>query len=108
MESNFIVVFVAIEHFQNAVQIARILINEKLAGCCSILQNVTSFFEWENKLDERIENLMVIKTRKELFDELSSRIKELHPDRVPEIIALPISEGLPDYLNWLSDVTKGV
>ncbi len=106
MESEFIIVFSTLENYLNAHQIAKILITEKLAACCSIFQNVFSVFEWEGKVDERQENLIVIKTLKEKFEPLKNRLKELHPDKVPEIISVEIQNGLPEYLNWLKETIK--
>jgi periplasmic divalent cation tolerance protein len=106
METEFIIVYTTIENYFNAHQIAKVLITEKLAGCCSIIQNITSVFEWEGKVEERKENLLVIKTTKDKFESLKKRIKELHTDQVPEIIAVEIQDGLPEYLNWLREVTK--
>jgi periplasmic divalent cation tolerance protein len=57
-------------------------------------------------VEERKENLLVIKTTKDKFESLKKRIKELHTDQVPEIIAVKIQDGLPEYLNWLREVTK--
>lgn len=106
MKSEFIIVFSTIEHYISAHQISKILITEKLAACCSIVQNVSSVFEWEGKVDERQENLLIIKTTKEKFEPLKNRLKELHPDSVPEIISIAIQNGLPEYLNWIKEITK--
>mgnify|MGYP001083730715 CR=1 FL=1 len=106
METEFIVVFSTVENFFNAHQISKILVAEKLAACCSIIQNITSVFEWEGKVEERKENLLIIKTTREKFESLKTRVKELHTDEVPEIIALNIQDGLPEYLDWIAEVTK--
>ena len=86
--------------------IAEILVNEKLAACVNIIPEVQSVFRWENKVDNAPENILIIKTTLNLYDILESRIKELHPYELPEIIAVPIERGLTEYLNWVSENTK--
>lgn len=105
MNEEFVVLFVSVENIENALQISRVLVSEKLCACSTIIQNTTSIYEWEGKIDERGENLIVIKTTKEKLDNLIPRINELHPDQIPEIIALPIINGLPEYLQWVKTVT---
>lgn len=105
MATKFNIIIVSIEHYENALQISRVLIHEKLAACCSILQNATSIFEWDGKFTERNESIIFIKTTKDHIDELFMRVKELHPDSVPEIISIPIEKGLPEYLKWIEETT---
>lgn len=106
MNEEIVVLFVSIEHYENALQISRIVVHEKLCACSSIIQNVTSIFEWNNKIDERNEHLIVMKTSKDKIKNLTSRIKELHPDQVPEILVIPTIDGLPEYLQWVLSTTS--
>lgn len=106
MHEEIVVLFVSIEHYENALQISRIVVHEKLCACSSIIQNVSTIFEWNNKIDERNENLIVMKTSKDKVKNLIPRIKELHPDQVPEIIVLPVVDGLPAYLQWVLSITS--
>lgn len=106
MTTKFNVILVSVEHYENALQISRVLIHEKLAACCSIVQNATSIFEWDGKFTERNESLIIIKTITDHIDALFKRIKELHPDSVPEVISLPIEQGLPEYLKWVEESTQ--
>ncbi|MCX7909339.1 MAG: divalent-cation tolerance protein CutA [Ignavibacteria bacterium] len=106
METEFIVVLTTVENFLNAHQISKILVTERLAACCTIIQNATSFFEWEGKIEERKENVVLIKTTKNKFEALKKRIKELHTDEVPEIISLKVDDGLKSYLDWVVASTK--
>jgi periplasmic divalent cation tolerance protein len=103
MES--IVVYVTTPSEDEAVKIAKAIVEDKLAGCVNIVKAVRSIYRWQGKIEDDTEALMIIKTKKGLFDQLQKRIKELHSYSVPEIISLPITDGSTDYLNWLNEVT---
>lgn len=104
--TNFRLVFVTTDTIENARNIAKILVNEHLAACCSITSNVTSFFGWENNIQESHEFVLMIKTSVAKLDSLQNRILELHNYDVPEIISTPISEGYLPYLKWMGDSLK--
>jgi len=89
-----------------AKNIAERLVNEKLAACVNVITGVQSIFRWQGKIDNANENILVIKTKDSLYDELEVRIKELHPYELPEIISVPIDKGLNKYLDWISESTK--
>jgi periplasmic divalent cation tolerance protein len=101
-----IVVFVTASSRKEGEKIGRALIAEKLAACVNIVAPITSIFTWQGKLCREREALLVIKTRRALFSRLASRVKSLHSYQVPEIIALPIEAGWPDYLKWLAQETR--
>ncbi len=90
---------------QEAAGIAKELIAQRLIACCSIIENVTSVYRWNNKLNCDNEVLMVMKTKKSLYKQAEAQIQKLHPYEVPEIICIPVIEGSPDYLNWIKDQT---
>ena len=81
-------------------RIARTLVEERLAACISISQ-VRSYFVWEGKLSEEIEDMMIIKTALDLEDKVKARIKDLHSYELPEVIVLPIIGGAEGYLKWI-------
>ena len=81
-------------------------LNEKLAACVNVIPGVQSIFRWQDKIDNANENILIIKTKDSLYDELEVRIKELHPYELPEIISVPIDKGLNKYLDWISESTK--
>lgn len=103
---SYMVVFVTVPNEDEAVKIAKTLVEEKLAGCVNILKDVRSIYSWQGKIEDDSELLMVIKTKTTLFKELEKRVKELHSYTVPEIIGIEINEGFKGYLDWLSEVTK--
>jgi len=104
--SDFIVVFVTCGSEDEALKIARALVEEKLAACANMISPLRSIYRWEGKICDEKESLLVIKTRQSLFEDLAKRVKALHSYSVPEIIALPITEGSPTYLNWIEENTK--
>lgn len=101
-----IVVLVSTADKVAAEKIARHLVEEGLAACANILPQVTSIFSWKGETCREEETLMMLKSRKALFDQVVETIKKYHSYSVPEIIALPIVAGSEDYLNWLRENTK--
>jgi len=85
-----------------AESIARLLVEEKLAACVNIVESVKSVYWWEGNVEEDEESLLIIKTELGVLGKLVNRVKEIHPYEVPEIIALPIIGGNPDYLSWIT------
>lgn len=88
---------------EEAVKIAKRLIEEKLAACVNIINGVESVFWWENKVERAGEALLVIKSSGEKFSKIAETVKALHSYEVPEIIALPITEGYKPYLDWINE-----
>ncbi len=101
-----IVVFVSTANRAEAEKIANQLLSAKLVACANILPQITSLFSWEGKICREEETLIILKTRKALFESAAEAIKAHHSYRVPEIIALPLVAGSKEYLNWLRDNTK--
>ncbi len=103
MATDYIVVFCTVPNEATAQEIARQLVEEKLAACCNIIPGLKSIYTWENKIQEDAEHLLLIKSRQMVFSRLEDRIKELHPYRIPEIISLPIIKGNKEYLKWIGE-----
>lgn len=91
---------------QEAIDIAKHLVEKKLIACCNIIQQVTSVYEWENKLCCDEEYLMIMKTKTSLFTQVELEIKQLHKYDTPEIICIPIINGSKEYLSWINKQTK--
>ena len=88
-----------------ALKIARALIERKLAACVNILAECTSVYRWQGRLENETEVPLLIKTRAAIYSEVEAAIKSLHPYELPEIVAVPIERGLPEYLEWLGAET---
>jgi periplasmic divalent cation tolerance protein len=82
--------------------IAASIVESRLAACVNILPGITSVYTWEGKLNKDSESLLVIKTNRKIYDAFETKIKEIHPYDVPEIICVPIELGSQAYLSWLN------
>lgn len=89
-----------------AQAIARMLVEQRLAACVNMLPAVRSVYQWQGVVEEATEISLLIKTTQERYAELEVAIKSAHPYQVPEIIATPVVNGLPAYLEWLAVETK--
>ena len=90
---------------ESAKKIARLLVERKLAACGQIFP-IESIYFWKEKICEENETMLFIKSRTALFDEIKTAIKENHSYEVPEIIQIPVTDGLPEYLGWINDCTR--
>jgi periplasmic divalent cation tolerance protein len=103
--TEFLIVFITAPKEEEAAGIARELVGSRLAACVSIVKDIRSIYRWQGKMEDEAEVLMIVKTRRELFEALMKRVKELHSYTVPEILALPVIAGAEDYLEWLHEET---
>ena len=103
-----IVILVTAGTLRESKKIARHLVEERLAACINITAPVQSLYRWKGKVNEEREFLMVIKSSRGLFAEIQAAIRKLHSYTTPEIICLPIVDGSPDYLQWISDSVQQV
>ena len=85
-----------------AERIARTLVEEGLAACVNILPPMQSIYRWKGKIEDTAEQLLVIKSAVARFPAIRDRLRALHPYELPEIISVPIVDGLPEYLAWLN------
>jgi periplasmic divalent cation tolerance protein len=81
--------------------IARRLVESRLAACVNVVAGVRSIYHWRGAVEQASECLLVIKSRRELFDQLRSEVEKLHSYEVPELLALTVIDGSPAYLSWL-------
>jgi periplasmic divalent cation tolerance protein len=86
---------------ETADRIARTLVEEGLAACVNVLPPMHSIYRWRGKIETANEQLLIIKGAQARLAAVMDRIRALHPYELPEIVAVPIAEGLPDYLAWL-------
>jgi len=90
----------------SAFNLARDLVTLRLAACANVLSPVTSFYRWEGRDEQATEYPVLIKSTRSRYAELESAIRARHPYSVPEIIAWPVEQGLPEYLNWVEGETR--
>ena len=101
----YIVVYVTAPA-EEALQMARTLVEERLVACVNIVPGLRSIYWWQGKVEDEPEVLCIMKTQTRLFEALCDRVRELHSYEVEEIIALPILAGNLPYLDWIKDNTK--
>lgn len=97
------IVLVTTASKEEADKIAQKLLEEKLIACSNIIGPVSSLFWWKNRIEKTEEYILLVKSRLDLFEKLSKRVKSLHTYEVPEIIALPIMQGSKAYLEWINE-----
>ncbi|MFH1768407.1 MAG: divalent-cation tolerance protein CutA [Candidatus Omnitrophota bacterium] len=100
-----IIVFVTVPQ-DKADDLTKKIVNERLCACVNKIEAVTSYFWWENKIDQEKEALLIIKTQKILYNKLKETIEQNHPYSVPEIIAMDASEVNEKYKQWLLTETN--
>lgn len=98
-----IIILVTAKDIEEAQKISRALVEDKLIACANIIPGIQSVFWWDGKVDEANEVLLILKTKKSLFQKVVKKVKSLHSYDVPEVIALPIIDGNKDYLRWINE-----
>ena len=104
--SEHLVVMNTCPDSETAGRIAADLVDRRLAACVQVLPGLQSYFHWDGKVDCEEEHLLLIKTSSASYPALERRIRELHPYELPEIIGVPVSNGLPEYLSWVHEYTQ--
>ena len=98
-----IVVLVTAGSMRECKKIARHLLDRQLIACANVVPAIRSLYRWKGKIADEQECLMVLKSSRDSFPDLQKEIDKLHSYSVPEVIALPIIDGSPNYLNWISE-----
>jgi periplasmic divalent cation tolerance protein len=101
--SNFMVVLCTCPDQATAEHIARVLVEERLAACVNVLPNLTSVYRWRGQVETAAEVLLLAKSSADAFADIEGRVRGLHPYELPEIIAVPLSDGSAAYLAWISE-----
>ena len=100
-----LIVFTNLPDAAGAQALARLLVEQRLAACVNILAPCHSVYRWQDKMESAIEVPMLIKTTAERYNALEAAIRAHHPYELPEIVAVPVECGLPDYLAWVAAQT---
>ncbi|WP_394808781.1 divalent-cation tolerance protein CutA [Nitrosomonas sp.] len=91
---------------KGAVALAEALIDQHLAACFNVLSPCTSIYRWQGKVESADEIPVLIKTLRQHYDRVEQLIKMMHPYELPEVIMVPILNGLPAYLQWIANETQ--
>lgn len=105
-EQEVLLVFTNLPDRAVAERVADTLVSEGIAACVNVLTECASVYRWHGKLEHAREVPLLIKTTRAAYPQLESALRKLHPYELPEIIALPITTGLPEYLNWVAQETQ--
>ena len=99
-------IYITVKDKAEAKKIARVLVEERLAACANIIDNVESLYWWQGKIEEGAEAVIIAKTKEPLVPELINKVKSLHSYECPCVVALPIVDGNKAYFNWIMKETK--
>ncbi len=86
-----------------ARHISNRLVSERFAACANVLPAVESIYRWKENVENANETLVLFKLREDRQSAFQEKLRSLHPYEVPEIIFVPVSSGLPEYLGWVAD-----
>jgi periplasmic divalent cation tolerance protein len=103
---HFVLVLTTFPADRDADHFARTLVEERLAACVNVLPAMRSIYSWKGEIENSEERQLIIKTSKTQVASLQARFHDLHPYDVPEFLVIPIDEGSPAYLAWLSENTS--
>lgn len=98
--------YITTKNKSEAKKIGKVLLQERLAACVNIFDNMSSMYWWEGKIEEANETVLIAKTTKKLSPKLSKKVKSLHSYSVPCILQIPISGGNKEYVEWLMEQIK--
>lgn len=105
MQDDIRIAYVTCPDAGTGETIAGELVAGHLAACVNVVPGLRSVYRWQGKVEVDDEVLLLIKTTAARFEALRERVRELHPDEVPEIVAAPVVQGLDAYLQWVRDET---
>ncbi len=106
MSEQYNLIYITTENKAEAVKIGKHLVENRLAACVNIIEQMTSFYWWEGKIEEGQETILIAKTKASLVDELIEAVRALHSYDCPCVVVLPIQAGNPDFLNWIETETR--
>jgi periplasmic divalent cation tolerance protein len=96
-----IVVLTTCESEDDAERIARSLVEKRVAACVNILPRARSIYRWKGAVEDAQEFVLLIKTRRDIFENLRAELSKIHSYEIPEVIALPVVDGSESYLGWI-------
>ncbi len=103
--TDAIVVLTTVASDEEGVRLVRALLERRLIACGTLVPGARSLYRWQGKIADEREVVLILKTRSARLETLQAAFGELHPYKVPELLALPVSAGLPKYLDWISGET---
>jgi periplasmic divalent cation tolerance protein len=93
---------------EEAARLARVVVEERLAACATLVPGVESVYRWKGEVETASETMLLIKTGRDQLAALEMRLRELHSYETPEFLVLEVESGSPPYLNWLMENLRKV
>jgi periplasmic divalent cation tolerance protein len=103
--TDAVVVLTTLATTDEAVKLIRALLDKRLIACGTVMPGARSLYRWESKVADEAEVVVMLKTRSACVNGLEVAFKELHPYKVPELLAMPVTGGLERYLGWINSET---
>lgn len=103
---QILLIFTNLPDAPSAEALATTLVSERLAACVNMLAPCRSVYRWQGEIESAQEVPLLIKTTTERYAAVEEAIRSAHPYELPEIIAVPVAQGLPDYLGWVVTETR--
>jgi len=104
--TDAIVVLTTVSNDEEAVSLVKALLDRRLIACGTLVPGARSIYRWQGKVADEQEVLVLLKTRSARLEQLQAAFKELHPYKVPELLALAVDTGLEKYLEWINGETS--
>ena len=104
--SDALLVWTTLDDSERAASLAHGLVEQRLAACVHVMPGGQSVYRWQESIETAQEHTLLIKTTAAGYAALEAWLLAHHPYQIPEIAALPITHGLPDYLNWIRECTR--
>lgn len=103
-----LLVFTTLANESDAQSLVHHLVTQRLAACGTIIGRVRSVYRWKGKMANEEESFVILKSRRSRWEALRAELQRKHPYEVPELIAVPASDGLPAYLRWIAAETAPI
>ena len=101
-----VLIYMTAGSYQEAERIGQALVQSNLAACINILDPMHSLFWWQNEVQSEQETVLLAKSRADLVDSLTAKVRELHSYECPCVVALPICGGNPEFIDWIQSETQ--
>ena len=106
MSAEYVVVLTTLPVDADGQAFGRAIVEERLAACVNLLAPMESVYRWEGRVEYESERQIIVKTSRDRLAALWDRVRELHPNEVPEFIVLPIADGTEAYLRWIGEAVQ--
>jgi periplasmic divalent cation tolerance protein len=104
--SDVVLILTTVPGDDSGEEIARLLVDERLAACVNVLPPMVSLYRWRGAVERDVERQLVIKTTASRIQAIQARLCALHPYELPEVLVLPVADGGVDYLEWVVSETR--